>query len=125
MLPDICLSIKSCAMDGVKGSKSAPTDKCTLGHKLLLSFCILFVVTICLTIALFVRIEMKFQQIDAAFLNDGKSLVNAKDEDTHKTSGRPILMILMRNKVLKYSLQALFHAFSQNEFGGTTAFSKK
>ena len=77
-------------MDVAKESKSAQTGKGTLGHKLLLSFCTLFVVTICLTIALFVRMEMKFQQIDTALLNDGKSLVHAEDDNMHKTSGKTI-----------------------------------
>ena len=68
-------------MDGRdKETKSIPVDKSR--EKLLLSFCILSVVGICLTIALFVRTEMKFQQIDAALPRDGKSLAFAQDDDS-------------------------------------------
>ena len=63
---------------GEKESKATTWDKYTIGHKVFLCFCILLVVSIFSTVALLVRIELKFQQIDAALLNEVKSSDNSK-----------------------------------------------
>ena len=64
---------------GEKESKATTWDKYyTIGHKVFLCFCILLVVSIFLTVALLIRIELKFQQIDAALLNEVKSSDNSR-----------------------------------------------
>ena len=63
---------------GEKESKATTWDKYTIGHKVFLCFYILLVVSIFLTVALLIRIELKFQQIDAALLNEVKSSDNSK-----------------------------------------------
>lgn len=75
-----------------KETKSSPIDKSR--EKLLLSFCVLSFVGVCLTIALFVRTEMKFKQMEAVFLSNGKSLVSAKDEGEHNSTGKCIHMLI-------------------------------
>ena len=72
------------ATDGTKESTCTTSDEFALGlgHKFVLSFCILLVSSICLTIALFIRIEMKFQQIDSALLNERNSPDCAKNDNS-------------------------------------------
>lgn len=64
---------------GEKESKATTWDKYNIGHKVFLCFCILLVVSIFLTVALLIRIELKFQQIDEALLNE----VNSSDNSRH------------------------------------------
>ena len=62
-----------------KETKSTSTEK--LREKLLVSFCVLSAVAICLVIALFVRTEVTFRQMEAAI-----SQANTKDDG--KSNGK-------------------------------------